>query len=378
MKILHPETLPPPSRRLNKIVPNEVPETESKVYNLMNDPRVFRGNTMSAKVLAKTVKDTMALRLAKTAGSVSRKQSPFLRTSSSVKPSTPPPVDGRLHMNIQTEAYLEEIDNRPIEKDVETQTHFFIDRPPSPLFIPSKSGVDAETQILPDELFNFDIEVEPILEVLVGKTLQTAMLEVMQEEELEAIRRSQRMYEAIREAELAEVKRMEAEQVRKQKERERRLADAKKKFEDRKALHEKIASRKLAAVLLEQIQENVFQQLQKEGFFYDPVEREVEELYLPGLLEDLSSNLQLYRATESVLHSLYEEILAEAAAEAAVVIKRRVAEEEELERLERQEEEAYMERKRIEKAEADARAAQQAEERAARIDNHDESDDTAE
>lgn len=33
------------------------------------------------------------------------------------------------------------------EADVEIQTDAFLDRPPSPLFIPAKSGVDEETQI---------------------------------------------------------------------------------------------------------------------------------------------------------------------------------------------------------------------------------------
>lgn len=43
------------------------------------------------------------------------------------------------------------------------------------------------TQIQPGDLFDFDLEVEPILEVLVGKTLHVAMLELMQEEELEVV-----------------------------------------------------------------------------------------------------------------------------------------------------------------------------------------------
>ncbi len=40
-----------------------------------------------------------------------------------------------------------------------------MDRPPTPLFMPSKSGVDVFTQIEGGDLFDFDAEVEPILEV---------------------------------------------------------------------------------------------------------------------------------------------------------------------------------------------------------------------
>lgn len=102
--------------------------------------------------------------------------------------NTPPPVEGRAHTEIQTDPYLEELTDRPPEADAETQTEAFIDRPPSPLFIPSKHGIDASTQVEEGELFDFDLEVEPILEVLVGKTLQQSMMEVLEEEELAAIR----------------------------------------------------------------------------------------------------------------------------------------------------------------------------------------------
>lgn len=41
------------------------------------------------------------------------------------------------------------------------------------------------------QLFDFDLEVIPILEVLVGKTVEQALLEVMEEEELAALREQQ-------------------------------------------------------------------------------------------------------------------------------------------------------------------------------------------
>lgn len=41
------------------------------------------------------------------------------------------------------------------------------------------------------QLFDFDIEVKPILEVLVGKTVEQALMEVMEEEELASLRAQQ-------------------------------------------------------------------------------------------------------------------------------------------------------------------------------------------
>lgn len=74
-------------------------------------------------------------------------------------PRTPPPVEGRVHVNAQTEEFLEELTDRPVEVSVEAQTEAFMDRPPSPLFVPAKGGVDAETQVVVGELFDFDLEV---------------------------------------------------------------------------------------------------------------------------------------------------------------------------------------------------------------------------
>ena len=60
---------------------------------------------------------------------------------------SPPPVEGRKHIDVQTELYLEEITDRVEEVDVHTQTDAFLDRPPTPLFIPAKTGMDVATQI---------------------------------------------------------------------------------------------------------------------------------------------------------------------------------------------------------------------------------------
>lgn len=45
------------------------------------------------------------------------------------------------------ELYLEEISDWVIGIDTECQTDAFLDRPPTPLFIPAKTGKDVATQI---------------------------------------------------------------------------------------------------------------------------------------------------------------------------------------------------------------------------------------
>lgn len=53
------------------------------------------------------------------------------------------------------------------------------------------------------------MEVQPILEVLVGKTIEQSLIEVLEEEELAALREQQRKFLEIRAAENAEAQRWE-------------------------------------------------------------------------------------------------------------------------------------------------------------------------
>ena len=203
-------------------------------------------------------------------------------------------------MDIQTDEVLEELTDKPIELDMETQTPAIHDRPASPLFVRAKIGHDMETQILPGDLFNFDVEVDPILEVLTGKTLHVAMLEIMQEEELNAIASQQLEFETIRNIELAEVQRLEAEMKRKAQEKERRLEQEAKRKRARRELEEKVAARSFSQQYLGDLHTGVFDTLQSEGFFYDPVRKEVEDLFLADVVSNVSRQVDAYNAAQEL------------------------------------------------------------------------------
>ena len=221
--------------------------------------------------------------------------------------STPPPVDGRSHMVMQTEDFLEELTDRPIEIDQETQTQAYMDRPASPLFVRAKVGYDRQTQIEDGDLFDFDLEVEPILELLVGKTLHVSMLELMQEEELEAIRLQQEEFEAVRNVELGEVQRLEAEARRKAQEKERRVAQERKRVAEKKDLEQKIAARSFTQQYLGALHIGVFDLLQQQGVFYDPVQKEVEDIFMVDLLAEVRQRVDCYNAAVEISLELIEE-----------------------------------------------------------------------
>jgi hypothetical protein len=326
---------------------------DGQPMNIMADQRVVRGNTYASKPMTQSLRKEL--------DSTANRKKPGKDKSYTYqrRVGTPPAVDGRSHNTMQTDDYLEEITDRPIEQDVETQTSAAMDRPASPLFVRAKIGFDAGTQIENGDLFNFDLEVEPILEVLVGKTIHVSMLELMQEEELEAIRQQQEEFETIRNIELAEVQRLEAEIKRKATEKSRRIAQEKKRLEDRRRLEETVAARAFSNQFLGELHNNVFDMLEAQGHFYDPVKKEVEELFMGELLEGVRAGADCYEAASLVAMELIEAARARAKVfeQEAVRLRREMEARlaaEEAERK-RQEEEARL------AAEAAARAAEEAE-----------------
>jgi hypothetical protein len=121
-------------------------------------------------------------------------------------------------MEIQTEKYVEVLTDKPPEREEGVATEFYLDRPPVPLFqprMPAKENCKG-TQIFDEDpdLFDFDAEIEPMLNVLVRKTLEQARMLALEEEELRVMKEQKKEYEEVRNAELIEAQRLEAAEER--------------------------------------------------------------------------------------------------------------------------------------------------------------------
>lgn len=137
-----------------------------------------------------------------------------------------------------------------------------------------------------DDLFDFDFEVEPVLSVLIGKTLEQSMLEVMQEEELASLEEDKIRFEAKKNSELAEIQRLEAEEKRRFEEKENRKKQEIERVKREKETMKKIISKQFAFNFVKKIEDNTFNNLKKQGYFYDVIEREVETKWIPNLLKN--------------------------------------------------------------------------------------------
>lgn len=272
---------------------NEVGQGQETGYrNLMFDRRIVRGNTYAREdVLPVTAQEhpvDLQRKAEKRRAHEARKRQSELEQRS----KSPPPVDGRRHQPVQTELYLEEITDNIEESEVTCQTDAWMDRPVTPLFVPAKTGADVETQIMPGDLFNFDQEVKPILEVIVGKTMEQSMLEVMEEEELENLRDQQRKFQETRKREQCATQRLEEQELRLTQERERRIAQQREVRKKEKETAEKIAARAYVQDYLMDMIPAVFGKLKDSGFFFDPIARDIEINFMPNLLAKVKSKVR--------------------------------------------------------------------------------------
>lgn len=350
------------------------PGQARKVNNIMYDRRVVRGSTYAATTLTPAARTELERQKREAEERDKRRAAEARRRAlEAARERTPSPVAGRSHMDMQTEEFLEVLTDRVPEEEVGTQTDALMDRPPTPIFVPKVRGTDAVTQIAAGDLFDFDFEVAPVLEVLVGKTLENALLEVLQEDELEAIRQRQEEFQAIRAAELAEVQRLEAEVKRRALEKQRRLAQERERVVREEDVQRKVAAAAFARSYLVAMRCNVLDNLRARGFFYDPLRREIETLVMPELMAALGDAVA---AREVSARSFADDVIADAlalgaqryrehaarvaaekaAAEAAAAA---AAEEEERQRLER-----VRKRKEAEEAARRAEEAENAEEAA--------------
>ena len=271
--------------------------------NIMFDRRVVRGNTYAAQVVTHNTQREVE-RMRYESERTLRRDATCQRKERLAKPSTPPPAEGRAHIKAQTDTFLEELSDRPVESEAVTQTEAILDRPPSPLFIPSKTGVDKETDIPGGDLFDFDIEVKPILEVLVGKTLRVSMMEVMEEAELDAIQRRQMEFEQMRNAELVEVQRLDAEASRRFAEKQRRFTQETDRLRQQAELGQKVAARAFARSYLANLSELAFDQLEDSGHFVDPVEKEIQDSFIPWLFDSVVETTNNHISSSSCVDAL--------------------------------------------------------------------------
>lgn len=240
-------------------------------------------------------------------GARNRRRALARRAAARLRPATPPPAPGRRHHPIQTDHYLEELFDKGVELEVGVQTDLLLDRPATPLYVCAKTGADAHTQVYPGDLFDFDVEVQPILEVLVGKTSEQALAEVAQEEELAVLREQQRRYCELRDAELAERQRLAAQHLRLHQEKERRVSEAHEAQTSAVEARERSAAAVLMQGYVAELLPSVLAGLRHRGYLQDRIHTAVDEEFMPWLVEEVTSELEAMITSRDLITEIVRE-----------------------------------------------------------------------
>lgn len=115
-------------------------------------------------------------------------------------------------------------DHQNMVDEYDIEPDYYIDRPPDAILIPNPEGEAKTTQIFDGDadLFDYENEVEPILQVLVGKSIEHARIEVIEQYEDLELQKHKRRFLQLKEAELMETQRLEEARGRKNDEIDRR------------------------------------------------------------------------------------------------------------------------------------------------------------
>jgi hypothetical protein len=190
--------------------------------------------------------------------------------------------------------------------DILTQTDAFLDRPGTPPYIPAKTGVDVETQVEEDQLFDFDFEVRPIVATIVGKTIEQAFMEIHEEEEFATIRRQKEAIEHRRNCDLAEVIRLEEAERRKFEEKQRRVEERLVYESEQQELRSRVAARGFGEFFAWDLIGDALKILDRRGYFYDEVERAIEVNFMPWLGQAMADPEEVHRLSSALVKRMKE------------------------------------------------------------------------
>ena len=274
---------------------------------ISSDPRVIRGSTNALARKVAAAKQTSKV------ASKSRMMSSSMGAIEAKQESRPTyrfDVMGHVGSNIDlTECLVSKDDGVPIQKrEVESQVDAFKARPPSPAYIPRKTGIDVDTQVHDvRELFDFDAESDPIVSVIVEKTLEQAIFEVRHEEELKALELVADDFSA------QKAKELEWQKVQEEKTMEEYL-EHKRQVKDREVVkreEHRVKSLIGGVAMMQQLMPTIFddaaEELYQNGTWRRPERATVEDLVLRATNEEVQRNYKIRGLVVKMVEEIFME-----------------------------------------------------------------------
>lgn len=208
---------------------------------------------------------------------------------------------------------VEYLTDKPNMKENETQTDLLLNKPSVSKKKAQKHLILAENEagdrvwmnaepdrsvatqiVLEDNLYDFNKEVEPVLSVLITKTLEQARMEVLEEEELRIMKEQKKKFEQKKVSELAEVQRYEASEKRLEQENTRRKAQSQLIHEQQVAVHKQLCARMVSKGFLRSLMKNSLDIVEQIGFFEEEKSTQLHSHFMPWLYDEVCYRLDKY------------------------------------------------------------------------------------
>ena len=317
-----------PNVIMNKPRYREEEYRKKNTYNFVTDPRLKRGRNYGIVYVTSTAFDENDIAMKKLqSGIPSETYSNENDLSNGTLSQSPIPgkkskkginkVEQLEQMGVPLPPHLESVGSMTTEIkeilptpetfDMEVQTQDYIDIPQIPLFKPEKRGEDAGTQIEKGELFDFNVEVEPIINVLTFKTLEEARMEVLEEEEIKEIKRQMQDFEKVRNRELEIVQKLECQTIRKEEEKNRRNQERAIRTKMAKIYQKKLISTVFAKNYLKNLKSKTLKNLEENGVLRKKEKNEYHTKITPAIKEGCEKLLEEENAVLYGLDNLLEQ-----------------------------------------------------------------------
>lgn len=273
-------------------------ETAGVPLTLMSDPRVIRGNTHSlARKVTKSKTEMSRSMTLNFAQNRAREQNTVARPTYNYE------VKSFSNNEIDVSKFLvQQNENGPMKKEAENQTNEFVPRPQTPEYVPRKTGIDRSTQVEDvRELFNFDIEVVPLLEVIVRKTMEQSLFEVQCEEELKLLDKTANDYLHEHDVESEWTKRKETQAIKEYNETQSRIAALKDKKKKELSTKSLIAGLQMMRQIMPDAVEALAQRNLKSGLWKEPAVVEARSDVLPPVVHNAFLRMNAHSSAEAVV-----------------------------------------------------------------------------
>ena len=170
--------------------------------------------------------------------------------------------------------------------------------PPQPLLIwPKKTGIDEECQIEDGDLFCFDEEVQPLVHIIVSKTLEESRREVLEEEELKHIKEQQAKYKKLNEANNNRIKSIEEKEKKIFAEHNRKKELKENRIKLTKIFQQKLQSRMKAKQYISKLKSDCYNSLGQNKVF----KNKDDNYYFTDLLPELHDLVNEYTTNDYLI-----------------------------------------------------------------------------